>query len=105
MTLNEYQEKALTTALPKARDSLAYSIMQCGAEAGEALSHYSKWIRGDCEAFPKEAIIKELGDQLWHIALAAKQLGYSLEDLAQINLNKLQQRYKNNTLRGNGDDR
>lgn len=105
MKLNEYQEKALKTALPKAKASLAYSIMQCGAEAGEALSHYSKWIRGDYEAFPKDAVVKELGDVLWHVALASHQLGFSLEEVAQTNLDKLQRRYENNTLKGNGDER
>ena len=51
------------------------------------------------------ALLLELGDCLWYISDLAYSLDYSLGGLAQLNLNKLQARRKNNTLSGNGDNR
>jgi NTP pyrophosphatase (non-canonical NTP hydrolase) len=40
-----------------------------------------------------ENAAEELGDSLWFIALGAKRLGISMEDLAKQNIEKLSKRY------------
>lgn len=103
MELNEYQTRALQTALPNTDG--VYCMVQCAAEAGEALGHYAKFLREDYDEFPQDLIVKEMGDQLWHIAVLAERLGITLEDVANVNLQKLKKRYEKGTLQGNGDDR
>lgn len=58
----------------------------CG-EAGEASEHFKKWMR-DGRLNKREAGI-ELGDTLAYLTWLAKSLGYTLEDIAALNHEKL----------------
>ena len=61
-------------------------------EAGEVLSHVRKYLfRG--RPLDREAVLLELGDALWCLAIAADTLGVSLQDVAQRNVEKLRSRY------------
>lgn len=53
----------------------------------------------------RRAIGNELGDVLWYIAALARELGLSLEDVARLNLEKLEGRVQRGTLGGAGDER
>ena len=53
----------------------------------------------------REALKGELGDVLWYVASAARELGYDLADIAQANLDKLADRAARGTLQGSGDNR
>lgn len=46
--------------------------------------------------------VKELGDVLWFVALIAKHAGLTLEEVAQLNLDKLADRAKRNVIIGEG---
>jgi len=48
---------------------------------------------------------KELGDVLWYLANLSAELGFSLEEVAFNNLEKLKSRQERNQLHGNGDNR
>lgn len=48
---------------------------------------------------------KECGDILWQLAGLCTVMGWSLEDIAQQNLDKLASRQKRNVIGGNGDNR
>lgn len=106
MQFNEYQSNALTTAKTTAL-SMDYLIPGLVAEAGEVAGHYAKYKRdgyllvGD----PQDAIVKELGDVLWFIAVIAFQYGLPMEKIAQINLDKLRSRAARGMIEGSGDDR
>jgi NTP pyrophosphatase (non-canonical NTP hydrolase) len=52
-----------------------------------------------------DEIEKELGDVLWYLANLATDLGLSLGAIAQLNLDKLEDRKKRNVIKGEGDDR
>ena len=53
----------------------------------------------------RTAMTKELGDVLWYCANLAHELGTTLEDVAQGNLDKLFSRKERGTLQGSGDNR
>lgn len=114
MTLNYYQEKAASTAIYRDTElcqrheayKQLYCVMQLAAESGEVAGKYAKHIRtGATVPLDYEAIKKEIGDVLWYIANLANELHFTLEDVAQTNLNKLQDRKERGVLHGEGDNR
>ena len=50
-------------------------------------------------------IAKELGDVLWYVANLSSEVGYDLESLAQLNVNKLASRRDRGVIHGEGDNR
>ena len=76
-----------------------------GSQINEQLKKILRDKKGNFDQDTVLLIIKELGDQLWYIAKAAEDLGYSLNEVAIINLNKAINRQENNKVLGNGDDR
>ena len=110
MNLNDYQKKALTTAINHPKPDYVFFDRVFGlvGEAGEMAEKVKKWIRDD-KADPamldKEAMSHELGDIFWYLAAVADYLGYSLEEIAQNNLDRLQSRQKRGKITGSGDTR
>lgn len=96
MTINEYQELAMTTLNPELckRDVLINSVMGLCGEAGEAIDIVKKWLAQGHE-LDREHLAKELGDIAWYLAEAATALDLSLEDVLQANIDKLKRRYPN----------
>ena len=94
MTVNEYQDLAMTTLNPELsrRDVLINSVMGLCGESGEAIDIVKKWMAQGHE-LDKEHLAKELGDIAWYLAEAATALAIPLEDILQSNINKLKQRY------------
>lgn len=74
----------------RALRSLTILTNGLSGEQGEAVEHFKKWVR-DGQLDKKEAGI-ELGDVLAYLTWLAKTLGYSLEDLAEMNYDKLTER-------------
>ncbi len=50
-------------------------------------------------------IVKEIGDVLWYCATLARDLGYELDDVAQMNVDKLRSRMQRHIISGSGDNR
>lgn len=94
MTINEYQKLALTTANPNLseKDRLLNGVMGLCGEAGEVIDLVKKHL-AQGHALDKEHLAKELGDVAWYLALTASAIGYSLEDVFQMNIDKLKKRY------------
>ena len=94
MTINEYQQLAMTTLNPalSKKDVLINGVMGLCGESGEAIDIVKKWLVQGHE-LDKEKLAKELGDICWYLAETATALGLSLEDLMIANIEKLQKRY------------
>lgn len=94
MTINEYQQLAMTTLNPalSKKDVLIHGVMGLCGESGEAIDIVKKWLVQGHE-LDKEKLAKELGDICWYLAETATALGLSLEDLMIANIEKLQKRY------------
>lgn len=94
MTVNGYQELAMKTLnceLSK-KDILINSVMGLCGESGEVIDIVKKWIAQGHE-LDKEHLIEELGDVAWYLAEAATALDISLEEVLQLNIDKLTLRY------------
>ena len=94
MTINEYQKLALTTLNPELqeKDVLINGVMGLCGEAGEAIDMVKKHLAQGHE-LDKEKLAKELGDIAWYLAETAYAIGYPLEDILQMNIDKLKKRY------------
>ncbi len=94
MTINEYQKLAMTTLNPdlSTKDVLINGVMGLCGESGEAIDIVKKHLAQGHE-LDREALAKELGDIAWYLAETATALGYSLEAVFQMNVDKLKGRY------------
>ncbi len=107
MELNEYQKSAIATAIYPAELKVIYPALGLAGEAGETADKVKKVVR-DCNrdfSASRETIALEVGDVLWYCANIANDLGYSLEEIAQMNLSKINSRRERNALQGSGDNR
>ena len=94
MEINEYQRLALTTLNPALteKDVLINGVMGLCGEAGEAIDLVKKHLFHGHE-LKRDELIKELGDVAWYLAETAHAIGYSLEDVLRMNVEKLKARY------------
>jgi NTP pyrophosphatase (non-canonical NTP hydrolase) len=112
LSFTDYQLQTAETAIyPGAGtgniSALVYVALGLG-ESGEVQGKVKKILRDNAGVITDEArteIAKELGDILWYVARAADEIGYSLEVVAQGNLDKLNSRKERGVLTGSGDNR
>ena len=62
------------------------------------------FVCGNCFQF-RDNIVDELGDALWFVAMMARHLGVSLEEVMRRNLDKLADRQTRGVIIGDGDKR
>ena len=109
MTLDEYQDLAIESAIYDPRFAIIYPALKLSGEAGEVSEKVGKRLRdmdGDLtDPEWQDAMAKELGDVLWYIAALARDIGWSLEEIAEANLSKLASRMERGVLGGSGDNR
>lgn len=90
MTANEYQAEALRTAGDD--PELLNGILGLCGEAGECAEVVKKnMFQG--HDFDKHHLASELGDVAWYLAVSAYCLGFTLEQVFTINIQKLRKRY------------
>lgn len=95
MTANEYQEAALRTASYAYHNEnplLLDGLMGLNGEAGECIDILKKAMFQGHE-LDKEHMAKELGDVAWYLAVSAEAIGYKLDDIFQMNIDKLKKRF------------
>ena len=96
MTLNQYQTEAMRTAsgMTAASDEnlMLNGAMGLNGEAGEVIDILKKHMFQGHD-LDKDHVAKECGDCLWYLAILAKGAGYTLDEIAEMNKEKLRKRY------------
>ena len=88
--LNNYQMQARKFAIYPERMKITYPALGLAGEAGEVADKVKKIFRDDRDdARFKGEIAKEIGDVLWYCAALADDLGFSLQQIAEMNIYKL----------------
>ena len=109
MTPDQYQTAALQTAIyPNMSNNFIYPTLGLVGEAGEVAEKAKKIIRDGDGTLTEETRNKmalELSDVCWYVAVLAYELDYTLEEIMQMNLDKLASRAQRGVLQGSGDDR
>ena len=108
MTLNEYQNFALSKAILPHDRNILYLALALSGEVGEAQDKIKKVIRDKGGQFKRqdfEAIALELGDALFYLSLLAHAINYDLSEIGRLNIDKINSRLERGTLHGSGDNR
>lgn len=108
MKINEYQEEAIKTAVYGEGQKIIYPTLGLTGEAGEVAEKVKKVLRDNAGVFTDEKkleIAKEISDVLWYCSTLARDIGYTLEQIAEINLQKLRSRQERGVISGSGDNR
>jgi len=93
MTLNEYQEQAgrtINKGLTK-QEAQNHALFEMCGELGEIHSIYQKVYQG--HQIKRVDLMLEIGDLMWGIAELCTVNGWSLDDICQMNIEKLMERY------------
>lgn len=135
MELNKYQEQAMTTCMPTSNNfsymmlNLVGEVGEFASKVAKAIrkdqiteevSHLPRVFVPDFNIDPEGHVLtlssikgtdfelelqKEAGDILWQLAGLCSVMGWSLEDIAQQNLDKLASRQQRGKIDGDGDNR
>jgi len=96
MDLREYQKAvSQTDCLPSGRDSgLLVPLLGLAGEVGELQSEYKKALRdGGAPELYRDRFAEEIGDVMWYVADLATKLGFDLNRIAELNLDKSRERW------------
>ena len=95
MTINQYQKEAMRTASGmnyEYHGMLMNAALGICGEGGEVADLVKKaTFQG--HTLDREHVAKELGNVAWYIAVGAQAIGYDLETILQMNVDKLKARY------------
>lgn len=122
MDFDDYQAFTRTTAkyqdaCPRPGERLLYCLMGLTGEVGETAEKLKKVYRRkgldgldtvaaeDLGSSVRYLLKKELGDILWYLARLADEMGMSMSDVAQTNVDKLSDRKDRGVLHAEGDER
>ena len=102
MTINEYQQLALRTEsyMNNDLDRILQGVMRLAGEYGECVDLMKKHIFQG-HSLDMEPLMKELGDLAWYLAITADSIGYTLEEVFEANIKKLEARYPDGRFEAN----
>lgn len=104
MQFDDYQEEAAKTAQfeispgrsKHLKKDEVIPLLGLTGEIGALLSEYKKLLRdGPVHRHFRDRLSEELGDTLWYVAAVATKFELSLEDIAERNLQKTNERWQN----------
>ena len=90
--------------LTEGQERLVENTLGLVGESGEVAEKIKKLIR-DSSRFSNEEIMKELGDVVFYATALANIYGRGLQEILELNIQKLDDRQKRNKLRGSCDNR
>jgi NTP pyrophosphatase (non-canonical NTP hydrolase) len=106
---SDYQrESRKTWNLVQTDHPIVYPTLGLVNEAGEVAGKVKKIFRdkgGTISDEDREALMLELGDVLWYLAQICTELGITLDDVAEANIEKLRSRFERGAIHGEGDHR
>ena len=102
MTINEYQQLALRTEpyMNNDLDRILQGVMGLAGESGECVDLMKKHIFQG-HSLDMEHLMKELGDVAWYLAITADSIGYTLEEVLEAKIKKLEARYPDGRFEAN----
>jgi NTP pyrophosphatase (non-canonical NTP hydrolase) len=94
MNFDEYSKEALRSAnqYDDSEREVLISALGLAGEAGE-VADYLKKVYGHGHKMNVKKLVRELGDVLWYVNRLAVAVGVTLEDIANENIVKLDERY------------
>ena len=108
MTGNEYKYLAMRTNDGKATERLSFwmgandttidvggvlnGCLGLAGESGELLDMVKKWIFHNTR-LDRDHAKKEVGDVCWYVAMICHSMGWDLDEIMQMNVDKLKARY------------
>mgnify|MGYP000311183050 CR=1 FL=1 len=98
----------LTENIYKPQHDYLLQVLGICGEAGEIAEKMKKIVRdkeGKISEEDRKEILKEAGDVLWYISRLAQSLNSSIEEVAQINMEKVKSRKDRGAIQGEGDNR
>ena len=110
MDFDEYQDRAEETAifpdeLPDfVETGQVYTVLGEAGEGGEIAEKLKKAIREDDPDYIED-MRAEIGDVLWYLSQVCEEFGWDMGEIAEENIEKLQDRQERDQLTGEGDDR
>ena len=103
MNIKDYQDKAAYFIKDSIKgDNCYFTLGLCG-EAGEVAEKIKKSLRDG--TLDLENLKAEIGDVLWYVAALSGSFGFSLDEIAEKNLDKLRSRLSRGKIEGSGDNR
>lgn len=107
-TFEDYEKIAMKNEVWPKEHHLIFPALGIAGEAGEVAEKVKKILRdkgGKIDDTDKLEIVKELGDVLWYLTAMAHDLGYTLQEVAEENIQKIRSRRERDKIHGNGDNR
>ena len=100
MTINDFQIAAMRTVPAIQREfpmvvenaCVLNGVMGLAGESGECVDIVKKYLMQG-HTLDREHLASELGDVAWYLAVTARAIGYDLEEIFQMNVDKLWKRY------------
>jgi NTP pyrophosphatase (non-canonical NTP hydrolase) len=94
MNGKDYQAEILRTYAGSESmvDKLTLGALGIAGEAGEVVDHIKKVLYSG-HTLDADHLAEELGDVLWYIGLVGNAIDCTLDDLMQLNVEKLRKRY------------
>ena len=107
MTGNEYQKLAMRTNDSQSERRLLTAVVTTPAidlsgvlngclglsgEVGEVLDMVKKWVFHE-KPLDETHLKKEIGDVMWYVAMLCESFGYDLDEILQMNVDKLKARF------------
>ncbi len=83
LTFDEYQERAMKTAIYPREHAVAYPALGLVGEAGEVCEKIKKALRDHGGEINQEELMLELSDVLWYLAALASDFDLKLHDVAK----------------------